>query len=262
MTRSAWQCAAILACLTAACAHSPAQEPQWVSLFDGKSLDGWTPKISGHQFGEDPFSTFRAEDGVIRVSYERYGDGFRKRFGHLAYRVPYSTYRLRFEYRLTGKPVGDVEPWQQSNSGVMLHGQPPSTMGRDQYFPVSIEVQLLGADRSEPAPTANLCTPGTHVVMNGALETTHCLNSTSPIVPNGRWTKVEVQVDREGKFTHIVGGKPVISYSGAQYDPGDPEARPLIEVAGGELKLDQGYIYLQSEGHPVEFRHLQLQALN
>ena len=262
MNRLTSKCAAVLLCFAAACAHSPTQERQWVSLFDGKSLEGWTPKISGYEVGKDPFDTFRAEDGVIRVSYERYGDGFRKRFGHLAYRVPYSTYRLRFEYRLTGKPVGDVEPWQQSNSGVMLHGQPPSTMGRDQYFPVSIEVQLLGADRSEPAPTANLCTPGTHVVMNGALETTHCLNSTSPIVPNGRWTKVEVQVDREGKFTHIVGGKPVISYSGAQYDPGDPEARPLIEVAGGELKLDQGYIYLQSEGHPVEFRHLQLQALN
>jgi hypothetical protein len=98
--------------------------------------------------------------------------------------------------------------------------------------------------------------------MNGALETTHCLNSTSPIVPNGRWTRIEVQVDRQGKFTHIVDGKPVISYSGAQYDPNDPEARPLIEAAGGQLKLSEGYIYLQSEGNPVEFRHLELRVLN
>ena len=262
MNRSTWKYAAILACFTAGCAHAPAHEPHWVSLFDGKSLTGWTPKISGHQLGEDPYNTFRAEDGVIRVSYDKYGDGFGKRFGHLAYRAPFSSYRLRFEYRLTGKSLTDVEPWQQSNSGVMLHGQPPSTMGRDQFFPVSIEVQLLAANRAESAPTANLCTPGTHVVMNGALETTHCLNSKSPIIPNERWTKVEIEVDRDGKFTHVVGGTPVMSYSGAQYDPGDADARLLIDAAGGELTLNQGYIYLQSEGHPVEFRRLELQALN
>ena len=116
MNRSTWKYAAILACLTAACAHAPAQEPQWVSLFDGKSLNGWTPKISGHQLGEDPFSTFRAEDGVIRVSYDKYGDGFRKRFGHLAYRVPFSSYRLRFEYRLTGNPSRTLSPGSRATA--------------------------------------------------------------------------------------------------------------------------------------------------
>ena len=245
----------------ASCVHSPSEDSKWAPIFDGKSLDGWTPKISGYALGEDPLKTFRAQDGAIGVSYELYTDGFRKRFGHLAYRAPLKSYRLRFEYRLTGAPLPDVESWQQSNSGIMLHGQPPSTMTRDQSFPVSIEVQLLGAERSEPAPTANLCTPGTHVVMNGSLETTHCVNSSSPIIPNGRWTKIEIVVDREGNFTHFVDGRQVMHYGGAQYDPGDPDAKKLIAAAGGNLRIEQGYIYLQSEGHPVEFRKLEVQVL-
>jgi Domain of Unknown Function (DUF1080) len=245
----------------AGCVHSSAGSPKWASLFDGKSLDGWTPKISGYPLGEDPLGTFRAQDGAIRVSYERYTDGFRKRFGHLAYRAPLKSYRLRFEYRFTGQWLADVESWQQSNSGIMLHGQSPSTMGKDQSFPVSIEVQLLGAERTEPSPTANLCTPGTNVVINGSLETPHCMNSTSPIIPNGRWTKVEILVDRDGNFTHFVDGLQVMHYGGAQYDPGDPDAKKLIAAARGELRIRQGYIYLQSEGHPVEFRKVEMQTL-
>lgn len=231
-------------------------------MFDGKTLNGWTPKISGYALGEDTMRTFRAEDGVIRVSYDRYGDGFKERFGHLAYRAPFGSYRLRFEYRLVGQSMPDVESWQQSNSGVMLHGQAPATMGKDQSFPVSIEVQLLGAARQDPAPTANLCTPGTNVVMGGKLETTHCINSTSPIIPNERWTRIDLTVDRDGNFTHLVNGVQVMTYGGAQYDPSDPDAQELIKAAGGKLQLSNGYIYLQSEGHPVEFRNVELQKLD
>ena len=248
--------------LTAAgCAHSAPPAPDgWISLFDGRTLDGWTPKITGEPLGRDPLATFRVKDGAIAVSYDRY-DAFRGRFGHLAYRTPFSAYRLRFEYRFTGTWLPDVEPWQQSNSGIMLHGQRPETMARDQKFPVSIEVQLLGAERAERAPTANLCTPGTHVVMNGKLETTHCINSAGPVLPNGQWIEAEIEVDAEGNFTHFVEGRPVMRYSGAQYDPEDPDARPLLAAAGGALPVRGGTLYLQSEGHPVEFRRIAIKPL-
>jgi hypothetical protein len=253
----------LLGLLAGSCAGAPeAPGAGWRPLFDGRTLAGWTPKITGHALGEDPYGTFAAEDGAIRVSYARYGGRFGKRFGHLAYRTPFSAYRLRFEYRFSGRWLPDVEDWQQSNSGAMLHAQPPETMGRDQHFPVSIEMQLLGAERKEPSPTANLCTPGTHVVMGGRLEKTHCINSSSPVIPNGRWVKVEVEVDREGKFTHFVEGRPVFRYGGAQYDPDDPDAAPLIARAGGRLAISGGYIYLQSEGHPVEFRNIEVRPLS
>jgi hypothetical protein len=249
--------------LASSCTPLPRAEGDsgWRPLFDGRTLRGWTPKITGHELGEDPLRTFALKNGAIRVSYDRY-DRFGGRFGHLAYRMPFKAYRVRFEYRFSGRWLPDVENWQQSNSGIMLHGQAPETMARDQKFPVSIEVQLLGAERAEPSPTGNLCTPGTHVVMNGKLETTHCINSSSPIIPNGRWVKAEIEVDRAGNFTHFIEEQPVIRYSGAQYDPGDADAQPLIARAGGALQLGGGYIYLQSEGHPVEFRNIELKRLD
>lgn len=253
-------CGILALLLSASCTHQPAGRA-WQPLFDGRTLTGWTPKITGYAPGEDPLQTFSVRDGAIRVSYDRY-DAFAGRFGHLAYRTPYSAYRLRLEYRFSGGWLPDVQPWQQSNSGVMLHGQPPHSMRKDQQFPVSIEVQLLGAERAEPSPTANLCTPGTHVVMNGALETRHCINSASPIVPNGRWVRLEVEVDRQGNFTHYAEGRPVLRYGGAQYDPTDADARPLIAQNGGTLAIRGGYIYLQSEGHPIEFRNVELLPLN
>lgn len=248
--------------LTASCVKMalPREDKGWIRLFDGRTLTGWTPKIRGYPLGEDPLGTFRAEDGAIRVSYKNY-DTFDKRFGHLAYRTAFSAYRLRFQYRFRGDWLPDVENWQQSNSGAMLHGQPPETMTRDQEFPVSVEVQLLGEKRAEPSPTANLCTPGTHVLMDGKLEKTHCINSSSPIKPNDRWINVEVRVDGEGNFTHYVEGQPVLRYSGAQHDPEDADAKPLIARAGGALEVRGGFIYLQSEGHPVEFRYIELMPL-
>jgi hypothetical protein len=246
--------------LLASCASAPTGDG-WRPLFDGRTLEGWTPKITGHALGEDPLHTFSVRDGAIRVSYDRY-TRFAGQFGHLAYRMPFSAYRIRLEYRFHGHWLPDVQDWQQSNSGIMLHAQAPETMALDQQFPVSMEVQLLGADRAAPSPSGNLCTPGTNVVMAGKLETQHCINSSSPVIPNGRWVKAEVEVDRAGNVTHFIEGRPVMRYSAPQYDPTDADAKPLIARAGGRLELSGGYIYLQSEGHPVEFRKIEIKPLD
>ncbi len=158
---------------------APAEEKgQWVSLFDGKTLNGWTPKIKGYAFGENFNDTFRVEDGVIRVSYDKYGD-FKGEFGHLFYKSPFSKYRLRIEYRFVGEQVKKGPAWAFRNSGVMIHCQDPATMRKEQEFPVSIEVQFLGGPAKGERPTGNLCTPGTNVVRDGKLVTQHCTNSTS-----------------------------------------------------------------------------------
>src|SRR5258708_26889413 len=172
----------LLCCFLAGCALAAApkksDKEEWIQLFNGKNLNGWSPKITGYALNENFADTLRVRDGLLQVGYDGY-DEFRGRFGHLFYIKPYSYYRIAVEYRFVGEQSVNGPGWALRNSGIMIHGQPPETLGKDQDFPISIEVQLLGGAGKGPRPTANLCTPGTNVVRDGKLFTPHCLNSTS-----------------------------------------------------------------------------------
>lgn len=242
----------------------PANEPQkndpqkkeWIQLFNGRNLDNWDVKIAGHELNDNFGNTFRVENGVLKVSYDKY-DKFDNKFGHIFYRQKFSHYVIAVEYRFTGAQAPGGPDWARRNSGIMVHSQPASSMGKDQDFPISIEVQLLGGLGEGPRTTANLCTPGTHVVMNGKLVTDHCINSTSKTYDGDGWVRVEVTVLGSGEIKHVVEGQTVLAYEKPQVGGGvvnnfRPEAKK-----DGTL-LDEGYISLQSESHPVEFRRVEL----
>lgn len=237
-------------------AEDKKKEDGWVSIFNGKNLDGWTPKIRYHKLGENWNDTFRVEDGVMKVSYDQYGGEFKETFGHIFYKTPYSHYKFRMEYRFTGEQIDDGPGWAFRNSGIMLHGQDPATMAEDQDFPVSIEVQLLGGDGEKKRSTANLCTPGTNVVMNDEVFTPHCINSRSETYHGDQWVTVEVEVRGNEFIQHFINGKAVFEYEKPQLDPKDEYAQKLIKE--GELMLSGGTISLQSESHPVEFRNIEI----
>ena len=236
-----------------------APEEHWIQLFNGQDLADWKVKITGHELGDNFANTFRVEGGVLRVVYDGYED-FAGRFGHLFYKEEFSDYRLRVEYRFTGEQVPGGPGWAFRNSGVMIHGQAPESMTRDQEFPVSIEVQLLGGDGTNPRSTANLCTPGTNVVMQGELITRHCTDSSSATFHGDQWVTVEVEVHGSRLVRHLIDGQPVLSYEQPQLDENDPDARRLL-AAGAPKLLDHGTISLQSESHPVEFRKVELLRL-
>jgi len=237
-----------------------AEEGEWVSLFNGKDLTGWTPKIRYEPVGEDKRGTFRVADGVIQVGYENYEE-FGESFGHLFHETPYSNYRLRVEYRFFGEQVKGGPGWAFRNSGVMVHGQDPATMADDQDFPVSIEVQLLGGKESGERTTANLCTPGTHVFMDGELIKRHCISSSSQTYRGDDWVTAEIEVRGNEVIRHIMDGEVVLEYQKPLLDAEDDSAKPLVEKAGGELALSGGTISLQSESHPVEFRKVEILLL-
>ncbi|MDP5279477.1 DUF1080 domain-containing protein [Sphingomonas sp. DG1-23] len=242
-------------------APAPAPDAKWQRIFDGKTLAGWTPKITGRALGEDPLAMFTVQDGAIRVSHKNYTK-FEGEFGHLFWKTPLKAYRIRFEYRLFGEPLPGIKVWQNSNSGLMFHAQAPETMRRDQDFPVSLEMQLLGVPRPTAEPSGNLCTPGTTVIFEGKRDPRHCILSSSPLLPVGRWTRAGLEVLPNGEITQSIEGKPVLRFSAPELDPQDKDAQPLIAAAGGKLQLDQGYIALQSEGHQIEFRNIELQLLD
>ncbi len=232
---------------------------EWIQLFDGKSLDGWSPKIRGHQYGENFSNTFRVKDGAIQVGFEGYGQ-FKERFGHLFYKEKFSNYIIRCEYRFIGEQCPGGPGWARRNSGIMLHCQDPDSMSKDQDFPVSIEMQLLGGFGSGNRTTANLCTPGTNVVMDDKLVRRHCTSSKSKTYHGEQWVTVEIEVRGGETIKHKIDGKVVLQYDKPQLDPSDANAKKLIK--GGRLILNEGYISLQSESHPCEFRKVELKKLD
>lgn len=247
----------LVALAPAACA---APEPEWTPLFNGEDLEGWTPKIRGTPAGADPFGTFRVEDGLLTVGYEGY-DGFGARFGHLFYREPFSHYRLLVEYRFIGRQVAGGPEWAFKNSGVMLHAQAPESMLAGQDFPISLEAQLLGGNGRDPRPTANLCTPGTHVRMEGELVERHCTESASATFHGDEWVTVELLVLGDSLIAHLVNGDTVLTYGrpvvgGGVVDGFDPAAKP------DGAPLTRGYVALQSESHPIQFRRVLVQRLD
>jgi len=238
----------------------PQRGATWQSLFDGKTLNGWTPKIRGFPLGENYRNTFSVKEGAIAVSYDKY-DQFGERFGHLFYEKPLTgAYKLRFEYRFSSSHPADTPAWAIANSGVMIFGQDPRTMAVDDSFPVSVEAQLLGPAPGQERFNGNMCSPGTNVVIDGKLEKTHCINSKYPADLNDRWITFEVDVSADGVVTQKVNGVTTIVYSDVQLDPEGKMAnsKPLIAAAGGKVMLEGGTISLQSEGNPIEFRKIEV----
>ncbi len=234
----------------------------WIQLFNGKDFTGWDIKITGHDLNDNYLNTFRVENGVLKCAYDRYKN-FEDKFGHIYYKTPYSHYRLRVEYRFTGNQTPGGAEWNVRNSGVMLHSQPASSLSKDQTFPVSLEMQMLGGlSDGKERTTANLCTPGTQVETNGKLNTEHCISSTSKTYDGDQWVTVEMLVLGDSLVQHIIDGKVVFEYN-----------KPIV-AENGQMKtylnmkndwfakhegpLKSGHIALQAESHPVEFRKVEL----
>ena len=234
-----------------------ADKQEWMTLFNGKDIKDWIVKIHHHEIDENYGNTFRVEDGLVKVRYDKY-DKFNERFGHLYFKQPFSYYHLTFEYRFVGIWRTDAPIYTQKNSGVMFHSQDPRTMPKEQDWPISIEFQLLaGLGDGKPRPTGNMCSPGTDVVFEGKIDPRHCINSTSKTYEGEQWVKCELIVLGDSLITHLVNGDTVLQYSKPQIGGGVVNRYdPAIKI--DKKPLTEGYIALQSEGQEVDFRNIKL----
>lgn len=228
----------------------------WQELFNGKDLKDWTVKIRTHELGENFANTFRIADEMMQVRYDGYTQ-FDQQYGHIIYKKPFSYYLLRVEYRFVGDQCPGGEGWAIRNSGAMLHAQDPMTMLKDQDFPISIEAQFLGGNGKDPRSTCNLCTPGTNVVMADTLFTPHCINSSSKTYHGEQWVQANFIVLGDEEVHHLVGADTVFSYFKPQIGGGNVNPVDASVKLDGKL-LKEGYISLQSESHPIDFRRVAL----
>ena len=232
----------------------------WIQAFNGKNLDGWVVKITGYPLGENFGNTFRVEDGLLKVSYDQYPE-FGGKFGHIFYRTKFSHYIVAAEYRFVGEQAKGGPSWAFRNNGIMIHCQAPETMGKDQDFPISVEVQLLGGGPTGERHTANVCTPGTEVFRNGEMVKSHCFNSTSQTYRGDQWVRVEAEVHGSEHVRHSVNGETVLEYGNLQFGGGNvSNFDPAVKKDG--TPLGEGYIALQGESHPTEFRKVEILNLS
>jgi len=248
--------------------HSPdVSREEWMPLFNGKDLAGWDVKIAGYDLNDNFAETFRVEDSIMKVDYSRY-EKFDGKFGHIYYNKPYSYYRIRIQYRFTGKQLAGGPDYAYLNSGVMLHSQSAASLGKAQTFPVSLEMQFLASNDSVKRTTGNLCTPGTEVHMDGKLVTDHCINSSSENYDEDRWINAEAIVLGDSIVHHIIEGDTVLTYENTLVGGGFVNTGMSWRVGGfadslqwmkkQSTPLKEGYIALQAESHPIEFRKVEL----
>ncbi len=232
---------------------------EWKYIFNGESLDGWEIKIRNYEMGVNYNNTFKVQDGSLKISYENY-DLFEDKFGHIFFtdRI-FKNYHLSLEYKFSGNHLEDAPNWSLKNSGIMLHSQDPKSMLIDQDFPVSAEFQLLGGINKGDRPTANICTPGTDVDIDGIKAEYHCINSTSLTFNEDDWIHVEAIVYSDSLIHHLVEKDTVLTYTNIRVGG---EGVPKNYILKESDKLSEGYISLQSEGHPVEFRNIKIRELN
>lgn len=243
-------------CILTACSAKN-NEPQWEQLFNGENLDGWVVKIKGYPAGENFGNTFRVEDGLMKVRYDAY-DSFNNRYGHIFFNKKYSHYKLRVEYRFVGEQVDGGPGWAFRNNGAMLHCQDPYSMHIEQDFPVSIEAQMLGGNGVDERPTGSVCTPGTEVDIRGEHYTGHCASSSSKTYHGDQWVTMEMVVLGDSIVHHIIDGDTIMTYTNIIVAGGNVSPKPNIP----EGPLKEGYISLQSESHPTDFRKIEILDLS
>jgi hypothetical protein len=250
----------LLLCFTQTKLFAQQNAPHWIQLFNGKDMTGWDIKITGYDLNDNYNNTVKVEDGIMRIDYDKYTN-FTNQFGHIYYKTPYSYYKLIVEYRFVGKQIQGGPSWDVRNSGVMVHSQSAASVRKDQEFPVSLECQLLGGLGDGERTTANLCTPGTYVEMNDKVNMQHCINSSSKTYNGDQWVTVEIIVLGDSLIQHLIDGKVVLEYRHPKIgETGDDIKRYLDEdfVKKIGTPLKEGYIALQAESAPVQFRKVAL----
>ena len=254
-------------CWSAVFAQKKVDKEEWQSLFNGKDLTGWDLKIAGHEMNDNYKNTFLVEDNMMRVNYKEY-QNFDAKYGHIYYKTPFSHYRVRFEYRFQGNQVPGGATWNVRNSGIMLHSQSAASNGKDQDFPVSLEMQLLGGLGTGKRTTGNICTPGTIVDMNGKLQKAHCIDSDSKTYDGDQWVKAEAIVVGSKVVYHLIEGDTVLTFQNPKIGGGflgKPYDFATDKVKDGEAwakkdgtLLKEGYIAMQAESHAIDFKNIEL----
>ena len=245
----------ILIVLAASLIIGSGKPAKWKTLFNSKNLKNWQVKIAGYPLGENFGNTFRVENGILQVRYNAY-DSFRSKFGGLYYNKKFTNYRLKVEYRFVGETTVGAPSWGFRDGGVQYHCQSPASLQLTQSFPVCLEYNLHGGNGKDERPVGEICTSGTFVSVNGKRNESNCTLPTVKKTFHGdQWITLEIEV-RGDSIRHFVNGEEILRFENPRYNPNHAIAKTFI--VNGDDRVKEGYISLQSNSHPMDFRKIEV----
>jgi hypothetical protein len=213
-----------------------------IELFNGKDLSGWT-KISRAGETPDP-ATWTVADGVIRCTGMPYG--------YIRTENRYKNYRLTVEWRWSGP---DLPPNAQGrprnrNSGVLLH-----TDASDTVWPSALEAQL---QQTSAGDFHHMGTVETAEVLAARAKAAAAAGGDAEAAQRAQGVR---RVPKTGAPAE----KPVGEWNTYEITcSGDTVTLRINGVdqnRATKANVTEGYICLQSEGAPIEFRNVKLTPL-
>ncbi|MCR5879290.1 DUF1080 domain-containing protein [Phenylobacterium sp. J367] len=191
-----------------------AADPQWVSLFDGKTLKGWVVEPAAQK------GQFSVRDGVVHVTGSPKG-------GWLRTDRKYGDFTLRYEVRY-------VSPDHTGNTGLILRSPEISISGRN--WPgrgFEMEHRDMNNPRSMLPPEGNIL-----ALQPGAPTGRFSFDSEAAqraYRPTGEWNQVEIIAHGNRMWTRLNGQWLAVAYNvahpdghlGFQAEDGEAEYRKL-----------------------------------
>jgi hypothetical protein len=221
--------AVLLVLVVAACAQMSGVvgrgQPEKVALWNGKNFDGWV-LLGSTGRKEDPKWMLKEFSPNDPDSAWEIGDGVIAckglPAGYMRTEKVYADYKLHVEWRWPG---------QAGNSGVIIH-----MTGEDRKWPKSIECQLMSSNAGD-----FFIIEGTefkeHKEQAGDSRKTAKLGESAEN-PVGEWNAYDI----------ICKGDTITVYVNGQ-----------LKNKATETSVTAGYICLQSEGRPIEFRNVYIE---
>jgi hypothetical protein len=199
---------------------------QTVSLFDGKTTNGWHVYL-----GKGP-GAWKVVDGTVQLDPKAEGQG------DLVTDKEYENYELTLEWKIA----------EGGNSGIIF-GVNEDPKFKQTYL-TGIEMQILDDQKAEDNKKAN------HLA--GSLYDMEA--PAHPAKPAGEWNKVKIK-KLNGHLTFWLNGKQVIDTQ-----IGSPEWNAMIDKSKFKTWKDfaaypKGHIALQDHGAVVSFRDIKIKEL-
>ncbi|NIJ51551.1 3-keto-disaccharide hydrolase [Dyadobacter arcticus] len=206
------------------------EKGKWVTLFDGKSLNGWhswqSDKVLPQWKIEDKAIVLAEKGGKDLVTDKEYGD-----------------FELELEWKIA----------EGGNSGIIYH-----VIEDKKYccpYSTGPEIQVLD---DEKHPDSKAGKAGNH--KSGSLYDMLPPNDIKVVKPAGQWNKAKIVI-KGGHGESWLNGKKVVDFptQGADWDK---------LVAGSKFKTWEGFgasskgkIALQDHGNQVSFRNIRIKEL-